>query len=56
MGKVEITVTMPVSEYERLKSIERSFLNDIAMFEAANVDGKATMTEKLRLRIEEIYC
>lgn len=56
MDKKNITVTMPVTEYERLKEIETAFNKHIKMFEKANVDGKATMTDELRLIIEEIYC
>lgn len=56
MDKTNITVTMPVTEYERLKAIEKGFNEHIKIFERANVDGKAIMTDELRLKIEEIYC
>lgn len=56
MDKSNITVTMPVSEYERLKSVEEGFNRHIKMFERANVNGTATMTDELKQKIEEIYC
>lgn len=56
MDKTNITVTMPVAEYERLQNIEKSFNEIIRMFERANVDGKAVMTKELEQRIIEIYC
>lgn len=56
MDKTNIMVTMPVSEYERLKSVEEGFNRHIKMFERANVNGTATMTDELKQEIEEIYC
>lgn len=55
MGKDNITVTMPIEEYERLKWVERLFNGDIRMFENANIDGKAVLTDQLKERIENIY-
>jgi len=55
MDKTNITVTMPVEEYERLKSIEQGFREHIEMFERANVEGKAVLTKELEQTIEEIY-
>lgn len=57
----EITVTMSIDEYERLKSIEKGFKEHIEMFQRACVvteDGEkftAVMTEELKTTIEEIY-
>lgn len=56
MDKTNITVTMPVTEYERLQGVERSFNDIIRILERANVDGKAVMTGELMQRILEIYC
>lgn len=56
MDKTNITVTMPVTEYEHLKNIETQFNKDIRMFEKANVNGIATMTDELKQKIEDIYC
>lgn len=56
MDKTNITVTMPVTEYERLEAIEQSFNDNIRMLERANVNGIATMTDELKLKIEEIFC
>jgi len=51
-----ITVTMPIAEYERLKAIEEGFNEHIQMFERANPDGKsANMTKELETFIKEIY-
>lgn len=55
MVKTNITVTMPIEEYERLLMIEETFNSDIKMFEKAHVNGVATMTDLLRKRIEDIY-
>lgn len=55
MDKTNITVTMPVTEYERLKEVENAFNNCIRMFERANVDGKAVMTNELENRILESF-
>ena len=56
MNEQEMTVTMPIAEYERLKEIERRFQQDIKMFERANVDGTAVMTLELENRILDIFC
>ena len=56
LDKTNITVTMPIAEYEKLQDIEKSFNENIRMFERANVDGKAVMTKELEQRIIEIYC
>lgn len=56
MDKTNITVTMPVEEYERLKNIEKDFKSLIRMMERANKDGKAEMTKELERYIEDIYC
>ena len=55
MNKENITVTMPVEEYERLRDIENMYLRDVDMFERANLHGEAIMTQALKKRIEEIY-
>lgn len=55
MDKSNITVTMPVYEYERLNEMEQGYNELIRMFERANIDGKAVLTEELVSRIEEIY-
>ena len=57
MDKTNITVTMPVTEFERLQDIEISYNKIIKMLERANPDGKsAIMTEELKVTIEEIFC
>lgn len=56
MDKTSITVTMPLSEFEHLRAREQQFDRFIRMFENANVDGTAVMTEELRQTIEDIYC
>ena len=56
MDKENITVTMPVTEYERLQDVEKSFNEIIRMFERANVDGKAVMTKELEQIVTDIYC
>lgn len=56
MDKTNITVTMPVEEYERLKAIERGFNEHIDMFKRANPDGEsAIFTEELQRTVKEIY-
>lgn len=57
MDKTNITVTMPVEEYEYLKAIERGFNEHIEMFKRANPDGEsAIFTEELQRTIKEVYC
>ena len=46
---------MPVTEYEHLENTEIAFKDLIRMLERANVDGKAVMTDELKVKIEEIY-
>ena len=54
--KINITVTMPVTEYERLIAKEKGLAEIIGVLERANPDCKsAIMTEELELRIKEIY-
>ena len=55
MDKSKITVTMPIYEYEQLKSKVDDFYSLIRMLQRANQDGKAMMTDELRTKIEEIY-
>ena len=56
MDTTNITVTMPVKEYEYLKAIERGFKEHIEMFKRANPDGEsAIFTEELQRTIKEIY-
>lgn len=57
MDKTNITVTMPISEYERLEAIEEHFNEYMKMFERANPDGEsAIFTEELQQVIRDIYC
>ena len=56
MDRSNITVTMPIYEYEQLESKADGFDCLIRMFERANQDGKAVMTDELRTEIEEIFC
>lgn len=56
MDKTNITVTMSVAEYERLKGIEFEFHRFMRMFERANIDGTATFTDEIKQTIEDIYC
>lgn len=62
----EITVTMPIKEYNRLKAIEEENRNDIRMFEHCNqlyfkaldknIDAKmCCLTDELLNRIKNIY-
>lgn len=55
MDKTNITVTMPVTEYEHLKAVEQSFNDIVRMLEMANVNGEAVLTDELRRKIEDIY-
>lgn len=55
MDKTNVTVTMPVTEYERLLDIEMSFNKYIDALERANKNGKANMTQELKRIIESIY-
>lgn len=56
MDRSNITVTMPIYEYEQLESKADGFDLLIRMLERANQDGKAVMTDELRTKIEEIFC
>lgn len=56
MDKTNITVTMPVAEYERLRAIEQDCNKIVRLLERANVEGKAVMTKELEQIIEDIYC
>ena len=56
VDKSNITVTMPVMEYERLIAKEKGLAEIIGVLERANSDGEsAIMTPELELLIEEIY-
>lgn len=55
MDKTNITVTMPITAYERLEAIKKSYDEIITILDNANVDGKAVMTSELERMIEEIY-
>lgn len=55
MDKSKIIVTMPIWEYEQLTSKADAFNCLIRILERANQDGKAIMTDELRVKIEEIY-
>ena len=57
MGNPNITVTMPIEEYEMLKNAERVRDEWVRMFERANPDGKSViMTAELEQTIKDIYC
>ncbi len=56
MDKSNITVTMPLTEYEKLQTYEALYQQKIKMLERANINGIATMTDELKQEIEEIYC
>lgn len=56
MDRSNITVTMPIYEYEQLESKADGFDCLIRMLERANKDGKAVMTDELKVKIEEIFC
>lgn len=56
MDKKCITVTMSMYDYEQLESKADDFDRLIRMLERANQDGKAIMTDELKVKIEEIYC
>ena len=56
MDKKNVTVIMPVTEYEKLQEIEIEFNKIVKILENANVDGKAVMTKELEEKILEIYC
>lgn len=57
----DITVNMPIDEYERLKAIEKGFDKHIEMFKRAckisddNETFTAVMTEEFKTTIEEVY-
>lgn len=55
MDRSNITVTMPIYEYEQLESKADGFDYLIRMLERANQDGKAVMTNELRTIIFQIY-
>ena len=57
MGNPNITVTMPIEEYNMLKNAERVRDEWVKVFERANPDGEsAIMTEELEQIIKDIYC
>lgn len=56
VDRSKITVTMPIDEYEQLESKAYDFDCLIQMLKRANHDGKAVMTDELRVKIEEIFC
>lgn len=56
ISRSNLTVTMPIYEYEQLESKADGFDCLIRMLERANQDGKAVMTDELRTKIEEIFC
>lgn len=56
MDKKCITVTMSMYDYEQLESKANDFDRLIRMLERAHQDGKAIMTDELKVKIEEIYC
>lgn len=57
MAKTNITVTLPIEEYDRLRDIEKGFNEYNRMLKRANPDGKsAIFTEELKEKIMEIYC
>lgn len=51
-----MTVTMSLEEYEYYSDAEKGRDKYIKMFERANKDGTAVMTDELKTAIEEIYC
>ena len=56
MARTNITVTMPIEEYEDLKTRANGLDELVKVLERANPDGKsANMTDELRRRILEIY-
>ena len=52
MDKTSITVTMPISEYERLNEVEKSFIEVIKRLSKANSD--LVYYEDTKLKIIEI--
>lgn len=57
MAKTNITVILPIEEYDRLRDIEKGFNEYNRMLKRANPDGKsAIFTEELKEKIMEIYC
>lgn len=56
MDGINITVTMPIKEYEDLKACANGFYELAGILERANPDGKsAIMTDELKQRILDIY-
>lgn len=55
IDKRKMTVTMSMEEYEYYKDRSEGFGKYVRMFERANKDGTAVMTDELRETIEEIY-
>lgn len=57
MENTNITVTMPIEEYNKLKHAEKVRDEWVKMFERANPDGEsAIMTAELEQTIKDIYC
>ena len=56
MDKTNITVTMPITEYESLRAIEQDYNKIIRLFERANVEGEVVMIKELEQIIKDIYC
>lgn len=56
MDGINITVTMPIKEYEDLKARANGFYELAGILERANPDGKsAIMTDELKQRILDIH-
>lgn len=52
---MEGTVTIKLSDYERLRAKEQRLANLKVILTEANKDGEAVMTDELKRYIEEIY-
>lgn len=56
MEKSNITVTMPIKEYERLMAIEKDFFLYMDAFKRANPNGDSVFfTEELQELVLDVY-
>lgn len=57
MDKTNITVTMPVTEYERLKDVESAFTKQLnILVNTTKQTGEPIMTESLKQLIKDLEC
>lgn len=56
IDKSKATVTMTLEDYEYYSKAEQGLCELMKMFERANKNGTAVMTDELKKAIEEIHC